>query len=138
MGIFDKLAFWKRKEEPLPPEGMPPELGLPKEGDLGLHPEGFEEPVAAGLAPPGAPQGMPGMPGSEPMHGYEPEPTPSLSTLPGFQSQSPPPMVPLHISKDLELISAKLDALKASLDSVNQRLANLERIAQGEHEREIY
>lgn len=33
------------------------------------------------------------------------------------------------ISKDFEILSAKLDAVKASLESINQRLANLERIA---------
>lgn len=37
-------------------------------------------------------------------------------------------------SKDMEVISAKLDALRAALDSINQRLANLERIAAGEQE----
>jgi hypothetical protein len=135
MGIFGKLAFWKKKEEPIPPLGEAPELGLPKD-ELGLKPpEGFEEPVAAGIAPPGAP---PGMPGPAPMPGREPEPSPGISAPPGFRAQPPPPMAPPPVSKDLELISAKLDALKASLDSVNQRLVNLERIARGEHEKEIY
>ncbi|MBW2995605.1 hypothetical protein KY312_04590, partial [Candidatus Woesearchaeota archaeon] len=32
-------------------------------------------------------------------------------------------------AKNLEIISAKLDALRASIDSINQRLANIERIA---------
>jgi hypothetical protein len=135
MGIFGKLAFWRKKEEPLPPLGGAPGLGLPKD-DLGLSPpEGLEEPTAAGIAPPGAP---PEIPGPAPMPGSEPEPTSPMSTPPGFRAQPPPPMGPPHMEKDFELISAKLDALKASLDSVNQRLANLERIARGEHEKEIY
>ena len=35
-----------------------------------------------------------------------------------------------RIEKDLEIISAKLDALKSSLESINPRLTNIERIAQ--------
>jgi hypothetical protein len=35
-------------------------------------------------------------------------------------------------NKDMEVISAKLDALKATLDSINQRVAGLERVAYGE------
>lgn len=41
------------------------------------------------------------------------------------------------ISKDLEIISAKLDSMKATLEAINQRLNNLERIAAGE-KREKY
>ena len=37
--------------------------------------------------------------------------------------------------KDLELISTKLDSLKASIDHLNMRLASLERIAKGEYEK---
>ena len=35
----------------------------------------------------------------------------------------------LELTKDIEIIHAKLDSIKSSLDSVNQRLATLERIA---------
>jgi hypothetical protein len=35
-------------------------------------------------------------------------------------------------SKNIEVISSKIDTLKASLDSINQRLANLEAIARGD------
>jgi len=37
-------------------------------------------------------------------------------------------------SKNLEIISSKLDALRASIESLNQRLANLEAIARGEED----
>ena len=37
-------------------------------------------------------------------------------------------------SKDLEIVSSKLDALRAVLDGINQRLANLERMSSGEYE----
>jgi len=36
--------------------------------------------------------------------------------------------------KNLEVISSKLDALRAALESINQRLANLEAIARGEED----
>ena len=38
----------------------------------------------------------------------------------------------INLGKDIEIISAKLDSIKAELDSMNQRLKRLERIAQGE------
>lgn len=38
------------------------------------------------------------------------------------------------LQKDLELISSKLDYLKASLDAINQRLVNLEHLAKQEME----
>jgi hypothetical protein len=39
-----------------------------------------------------------------------------------------------NYGKDLEMISAKLDALRATLENVNQRLAALERIAKESNE----
>ncbi|MBU0461856.1 MAG: hypothetical protein KJ574_04695 [Nanoarchaeota archaeon] len=57
-----------------------------------------------------------------PQYSYAPSPQPQET----FQRES--------YSKDIEIISAKLDSLRATLDSINQRLANLERIAQGEQD----
>lgn len=37
-------------------------------------------------------------------------------------------------NKDIQILTAKVDALRAVLDSINQRLENLERIARGERE----
>ncbi|MBI5398700.1 hypothetical protein HZB03_04515 [Candidatus Woesearchaeota archaeon] len=42
------------------------------------------------------------------------------------------------IRRDLELMHSKLDTIKASLDSINARLANLERIAAGPENRQRY
>ena len=36
----------------------------------------------------------------------------------------------------MQVISAKLDAIRATLDSINQRVANLERVAYGEQEQQ--
>ena len=38
------------------------------------------------------------------------------------------------LKKDIEIISSKLDALKAGIESINQRLMNIERIAIAEQQ----
>ncbi len=38
----------------------------------------------------------------------------------------------INMGKDLEIISAKLDAIKAELDSMSQRMKRLERLAEGD------
>lgn len=38
-------------------------------------------------------------------------------------------------NRDMEVVSAKLDAIRAQLESLNSRVANIERIARGEHEK---
>ncbi len=43
-----------------------------------------------------------------------------------------------EFAKDIEIIHAKLDSIKSSLDSINQRLATLERIASGDNTRTRY
>ncbi len=60
------------------------------------------------------------------------QPSPNYSQ----PSYSPPPSTgPDYInSKSLEVISSKLDALRAAIDSMNARLANIERIAGQEDE----
>lgn len=52
---------------------------------------------------------------------FTPPPIPTIQPLQQVQ--------PSITSKDIEIISAKLDAIKAMLDNLNQRIANLERIA---------
>jgi hypothetical protein len=50
------------------------------------------------------------------------------------QSQAEP-NYPHQSNVDLQLVSAKLDAIKAYLDTINQRLSNIEQIARGENDR---
>jgi len=63
-------------------------------------------------------------------------------TAPPSFSEHPLREAPLRMEesnlmgKDLEIISSKLDAIKAQIESINQRLANLERIAEGEQSTE--
>ena len=41
-------------------------------------------------------------------------------------------------NKNIEIISYKIDALKAAIESISQRLANIEAIAKGEQEKPKY
>ena len=47
-----------------------------------------------------------------------------------FNQQQSFQQSPQNSNRELELVVAKLDALRVTLESMNQRLANLERIAQ--------
>lgn len=118
MGILGKLMFWKHKDE---------------FSDIGL---GDKEKLAFGDDFPTGNQQL----------GLGPEapagPAPSFPSTPAQSFQSPQYQPPRFDnpqqdinSKSLEVISSKIDALRASMDSLNQRLANLEAIAKGEEEK---
>jgi hypothetical protein len=103
-GLFGK----KRREEMAAPPMQPPEMGLGGEYELGLpRTEEYAE-IPREAPPVGAPPGMGAQPGASPYM---------------------PPMRAEVSAKDIELLSAKLDALKAILDSINQRLIALEQMA---------
>ena len=124
MSIFSKLAFWKKKDEL---EDLGKDFGIDK--DLGLE-------MGAGPSPD---LGMGLETVQQPYQKY-----PSFQQQQGFQPsslQSQPVFQPSYssndnfiASKNLEVISSKLDALRASIESINQRLANIEAIARGEQE----
>jgi len=132
MGILDKIMFWKKKDEFA-------DIGLGDKENLAFGDQ-FGQPGAnqPGLGPtPGMDQG--GM-GPLPSPAGQAPPGPSM---PSFSPSSPPqyqqppsygnPQQEVE-SKNLEIISSKLDAIRASMESLNQRLANLEAIAKGEEE----
>jgi hypothetical protein len=48
------------------------------------------------------------------------------------------PGQPDLISKNIEIVSYKIDALKAAIDSISQRLANLESMARNEQDKPKY
>ncbi len=73
--------------------------------------------------PPSGPMGLP-------EQGY-PSPPQQYS----YPVQEPRAFQERVSGKDLEMINAKLDAIRAYLESINQRIANLERIAYGETRR---
>jgi len=154
MGLLDKVKFWKKKDE----FGELPDFGgmgsgMPKSpddnfGNIGLGDQG----------PPGLGQEMPaidntGLPElGKPPAGTPPQPQASFGAQPSFGTQMPPPdvtarpfaaappsMPPVHVdehppadtklTRDVEIVSYKLDTLKSAIDSINQRLANIERLA---------
>lgn len=121
MGLFSKLAFWKKKDEfegiglGDKPKGLGGDLAAP---DLGLGSSGLEGGFGTSTQPIAAPPTQPSYPQSQ-----QPSFQPPTQQPQGFTAE-----------KDLEVISSKLDALRAALDAINQRLANLEAIARGEEE----
>jgi len=135
MTFLDKVMFWKKKESPFGSDSL--NLG----GDTGLRDIGLGQDMGLGKPNLGLhgdtqfpPQQQP--PGFQnPMSFQQPVQAPQYS-----QPQSSAPIMPAQpppvaVGKDIEIVSSKLDALRATLDSINQRLANLERVAYGEQEK---
>lgn len=132
MSILDKIMFWKKKDEFAG-------IGLGDKENLAFGDQ-FGQPGAPGANPPG----LGPTPGMD-QGAMDPGPSPAVQTPPGPsmpsfsqpQYQQPPsygnPQQEVE-SKNLEIISSKLDAIRASIESLNQRLANLEAIAKGEEE----
>ncbi len=114
MSVFGKLKFWKKGDD------------LPFGDELAMPKSAFPQ-DELGLQSPGLPQ-MQQMPISEPrMDNFREAPR---------AYPQPYPQQPQYYgaNRDLDLVVAKLDALRATLENINQRLANLERVAYGEEE----
>ena len=127
MGILDKLTFWKRKDE-FADIGLGEGENLAFGNDFGGGSFTGQGPAPASLGP-------------EPVRGLnsysQQYPQPQGFSQPSFpQSYPQPGYAPQQEinSKNLEIISSKLDALRASIESLNQRLANLEAIARGDED----
>ncbi len=139
MGILDKLAFWKKKDDL--------DLGKDFGADLGLGPEpgpamGMPQQPAPGrdLGLPSRDLGMPedlgfGAMGRQPAPTQPPgQPVPMQQPF-GAPMQPPAPTERDYKSDKFEVVSAKLDSIRYTLESINQRLTNIERVAYGEHEK---
>ena len=116
MSVLGKLKFWHKGDD----LGLGDDLAIPK-GNLPTD--------DLGLQSPGLPPRQSGQPEMQ-------QPEPRIESFEGARQYAPQPQPQSSYgsNRDLELVSAKLDAIKASLDSINQRLANLERAAYGEEE----
>ena len=128
MGLFSKLAFWKKKDEF-------ESIGLGEKGkglgsDLAAPDLGLSGGLEGGFGAPTQP--MQPTPAPPPQPSYPQPQQPSFQ--PQFQPPAQQPQQGFTAEKDFEVISSKLDALRAALDAINQRLANLEAIARGEEE----
>ena len=123
MAFFSKLAFWKKKDDL---DSLGKDLGLDKELGLDLGPS---PDLGMGIEP-AQQQPYKKYPSFQ-QSGFQQQPSfqpqPSFQQ-PSYQSDS------YIASKNLEVISSKLDALRATMESINQRLANIEAIARGEQE----
>ena len=127
MSFLDKIQFWKRE----------PAFSVPPEHDFDFtKPIGDGYPDTTGLGQPtfgNTPfqqNQMPQLPSFELGFGNAMQP----SSLPQLGSSMNPPQMASGsmVSKDIEIISAKIDSLRATMESVNQRLMNIERLAQNE------
>jgi hypothetical protein len=114
MGLLDKLMFWKREEAVPSFEALSfPELQSPP----GTAPQPFAPPEAGITSPPDL--------GPAP-----PPPTEFREqqfVRPGFTSAPQAMSPPAEANRDAQLVHAKLDTLKALLESVNAKLDRLER-----------
>lgn len=114
MGIFDKIMFWKKKDE----------LDF---DDIGSSKEGTDAPPMDDLGLDQKPAGL------DEKSLFHDEETPAPASTPGALEQRPAPPPPSATAgskdRDLELIMSKLDTIKAILTSMDQRIANLETVA---------
>jgi len=125
MGILDKIMFWKKKDE-FADLGLGDKENLAFGDDfgskqMGLDQPGFGQPATSQPSAFGT-QAPPSIPAQQPQFQQQYQ-------QPKFES----PQQDLN-SKNLEIISTKIDTLRASLESINQRLANIENIARGDEE----
>ena len=134
MGILGKFAFWKKKDEL---DDLGKDFGLDK--DFGMDMGAGPSPdLGMGLEPQGVQgqQALQKYPSFNSQGSFSPAMQQPSFSQPAYSppSYSPPSNDNYIASKNLEVISSKLDALKASIDALNQRVANIEAIARGEQE----
>tara|TARA_Y100000031_G_C8143173_1_gene348608 strand:- start:322 stop:801 length:480 start_codon:yes stop_codon:yes gene_type:complete len=149
MGILQKAMFWKKdddfdfdKDLGSPNLSDPGEdLGGSKTADLGKGPD-LNVPSLEGESMPSQPKDELGLPKTE----YT---DPAMAKMDQNSLQTPmshpnqPPITPSAPTqslsseasdKHMEVISAKLDMLKISLEAVNTKLDNLTRVAEKGHD----
>lgn len=125
MGVMSKLMFWKKEDDFK-------DLGFDKDfaADLG-GPTNFGQNDSFGQ------QDNLGldMPSNRPQQISQSYPPP-IRPQPAYQPQSYQPYQPQKpdheyiVSKEIEVLSSKIDAIRVTLESVNQRLARIEKIAE--------
>jgi hypothetical protein len=106
MSFADKLKFWKKEEE-IPEYPSAPDIVQPAQ-----H-------VPAGMEQMGMPRPMPGV--------TEPPSESQQPFMPQAFGQQQQMQTAMSTEQQLQLISSKLDTIKAQLETVLQRLERLER-----------
>ena len=145
MGVFDKIKFWKKEDD----FGVPGTNEQPPAYDLGA-PQRFDPMTSPDpLASQHDPLGQEGFPHDEHIdRGGGPPAYPSYpapAAFPGSQSrQMPQEQYPEHDnqatavqSRDVELILAKLDAVKSELDALHQRVRKIEQFTDAQQQQQI-
>jgi hypothetical protein len=138
MGFFDKIPFLKKDDGFGKDELALPPLEPMTQNNPSNYPgdETFPQQILPNFQ-------NPQMMGQEE---YAPDPRPSMPMGQALRTPStyPNPSYEVHesdrlpasqnlISKELEIISSKLDYLRVSLENINQRLANLEKVARDDN-----
>lgn len=146
LGLFSKLKFWKKEPEFDFNSNMPNANAFGQgygmnQDNTGLGAD-MQNPLgrAPGFGPDPFPSGQENFPQQQ---GYD---SPSafqqlneqhpLGQGQAFSQQPSYGQPVLPIQKDIEIISAKIDALRAAVESMNQRIINIESIAKQEQEKQ--
>jgi len=111
--------------------GKERELGLDRGPAAGLAPKSESPtpspPTSSPTSPPSPALEQQTPPSSAPQRPSPPEePTSATSAFERSRTQQPSQT---SVEKDIQVLTAKMDSLKAILDNINQRLANIERLA---------
>tara|TARA_Y100000031_G_C8195973_1_gene373749 strand:- start:254 stop:616 length:363 start_codon:yes stop_codon:yes gene_type:complete len=114
MSMLDKLKFWKKGDEFSDLE-LDRELGLESDSNVGLDLPTTDE------MPQASPRGMP-------PKAFQEERGSNINPFEAPKETQPIQQVQPQgsVQKDLEIISAKLDAIRSTLEAMNHRLNSLE------------
>jgi hypothetical protein len=126
LGLFNKLQFWKHDDFASPSEQPAPDFNMQNFDPLQSQPLEHTDPFQA----------------HDPSPGQYPMQSSPFQSMPQQQSQSYPAStpfpgtaqsVPQHYEekdpvhpRDIELILAKLDAIKSEMDALHQRIRKIE------------
>ena len=126
MAFLDKLKFWKKHEEPiLERPSSESDFGtVPGSDDTALGASGDDlgSPMSEDFGAAGADMGMD--------HVSPNVPDKPAVGLPGSTGIAPEPIPSVGTNRDIELILAKLDFIKAKVDSMDARLMHIEKLAE--------
>ncbi|MBS1266894.1 MAG: hypothetical protein MAG795_00863 [Candidatus Woesearchaeota archaeon] len=138
--FMDKVMFWKKKDDFALPEpsgssmpnqdlGLDQDMGLGMPGDQNLSQQGLGQQRNQNLGL-GQQTSQASVQQANPMKAHSqfqtsmPRSSPAPQQQPQYNQRNTDTYT---ISKEIEVISSKLDALRAEIENINQKLSNLER-----------
>ncbi len=152
MAFLDKLKFWKKDDDAFADLDkqlgtMPQTPGTPESQGYGplSHEQGFTPSSDDDLlrsSDTGLDFGKQGTHGAEGLSGFGMEhpgekQTPSYEQPRQVYEVAPQAAAPQNVSQQLELVAAKLDTIRVSLESINHRLVAVERALHVQDEEEV-